>query len=392
MNFFINTRPRIAHFPSSWRWNSSTHRRQIPGLDGSDETKWRSVMTIWDLYGGCKYIDQYYISTVSVYNIYIYIHTYVHIYIYIHIHILCVICIYIYIYIYPPTPAFAKAGAAPGTTGGGVEPAFVGLQRLNIFLATGNRHPAGTPGPDQWVLMGVQACRLPGLKPLKPLQRCKILLLRPTPQAQATPRPHQWLLMGVQACRLPGLKRLKPLQRCKIVLLRPTPQAQATPRPHLASCGVQACRCKIPLLRPTPQAQATPRPHQWLLMGVQACRLPGLKRLKPLQRCKIVLLRPTPQAQATPRPHLASCGVQACRCKIPLLRPTPQAQATPRPHQWLLMGVQACRLPGLKRLKPLQRCKILLLRPTPQAQATPTPHQWLLYGRSSLPFAPFARS
>ena len=97
MNFFINTRPRIAHFPSSWRWNSSTHRRQIPGLDGSDETKWRSVMTIWDLYGGCKYIDQYYISTVSVYNIYIYIHTYVHIYI--HIHILCVICIYIYIYI-----------------------------------------------------------------------------------------------------------------------------------------------------------------------------------------------------------------------------------------------------------------------------------------------------
>ena len=50
-------------------------------------------------------------------------------------------------------------------------------------------------------------------------------------------------------------------------------------------------------------------------MGVQAYRLPGLKRLKP-QRCKILLLRPTPQAKATPRPH-----------------------------QWLLMGVQACRLP-----------------------------------------------
>ena len=112
-----------------------------------------------------------------------------------------------------------------------MEPAFVGLQRLNIFLATGNRHPAGTPGPDQWVLMGVQACRLPGLKPLKPLQRCKILLLRPTPQAQATPRPHQWLLMGVQACRLPGLKPLKPFQRFQIFLARPTPQATGTPRP-----------------------------------------------------------------------------------------------------------------------------------------------------------------
>ena len=35
---------------------------------------------------------------------------------------------YLYIYIYPPTPAFAKAGAAPGTTAG-VEPIpFPGLQ------------------------------------------------------------------------------------------------------------------------------------------------------------------------------------------------------------------------------------------------------------------------
>ena len=41
--------------------------------------------------------------------------------------------------------------------------------------------------------MGVQACRLPGLKPLKPLQRfLKIFLARPTPQATGTPRPDQW--------------------------------------------------------------------------------------------------------------------------------------------------------------------------------------------------------
>ena len=186
--------------------------------------------------------------------------------------------------------------------------------------------------------MGVQACRLPGLEPLKPLQRCKILLLRPTPQAQATPRPHQWLFMGVQALRLLGLKRLKPLQRCKILLLRPTPQAQATPRPH-----------------------------QWLLMGVQACRLPGLKPLKLYNAAKYAK---------------SSCYAQPRRHKLP----QGQARATPRPHQWLLMGVQACRLPGLKRLKPLQRCKILLLRPTPQAQATPRPHL-ASYGRSSLPFA-----
>ena len=77
--------------------------------------------------------------------------------------------------------------------------------------------------------MGVQACRLPGLKPLKPLQRCKILLLRPTPQAQATPRPHQWLLLGVQACRLPGLKPLKPLT-LQNPLATPNPAGTSYPK------------------------------------------------------------------------------------------------------------------------------------------------------------------
>jgi len=44
--------------------------------------------------------------------------------------------------------------------------------------------------------MGVEVCRLPGVKPLKPLkslQRFTILLARPTPQATGTPRPDQWL-------------------------------------------------------------------------------------------------------------------------------------------------------------------------------------------------------
>ena len=62
------------------------------------------------------------------------------------------------------------------------------------------------------------------------------------------------------------------------------------------------------------------------------------------------------------------------------------SKAAPRPLQWLLMGVQACRLPGLKPLKRLKRLTILLARPTPQATGTPRPHQWH-YGRSSLPFA-----
>ena len=85
-----------------------------------------------------------------------------------------------------------------------------------------NRHPKAT---HQWLLMGVQACRLPALKPLKPFKRLKPLkTLKPLkrllgmlhPAANRHPKAtHQWLLMGVQACRLPALKPLKPLKRLK---------------------------------------------------------------------------------------------------------------------------------------------------------------------------------
>ena len=81
----------------------------------------------------------------------------------------------------------------------------------------------------------------------------------------------------------------------------------------------------------------TPRPHQWLLMGVQACRLPALKRLKPLKPLKPLKL-----------------------CKRVSERPTAQAKATPRPHQWLLLDGPACRSPGVTRFKPFKRFNILL--------------------------------
>ena len=67
--------------------------------------------------------------------------------------------------------------------------------------------------------MGVQACRLPALKPLKPLKRLKPLKpLKPLKR-----------LMGVQACRLQALKchRLNIPLACFI--LQPT----GTPRPHI---------------------------------------------------------------------------------------------------------------------------------------------------------------
>ena len=91
------------------------------------------------------------------------------------------------------------------------------------------RQPTGIPRPHQWLLVGVQACRLPAPKPLKPSERSKPLKrLKPVAfsgrpsvpfarhsQPTGIPRPHQWLLMGVQACRLPAPKPLKPSERSK---------------------------------------------------------------------------------------------------------------------------------------------------------------------------------
>ena len=68
--------------------------------------------------------------------------------------------------------------------------------------------PTGTPRPYQWLLVGVQACRLPAPKPLQPLKPLKPL------------QP------------LKPLKPLKPFKLCKSVSEWPTAQAKATPKPH----------------------------------------------------------------------------------------------------------------------------------------------------------------
>ena len=110
---------------------------------------------------------------------------------------------------YPPTPALAKAGAALGSPQ---------VWHFSFLVhPAANRHPKAT---HQWLLMGVQACRLPALKRLKPLKTFKALKTLKTlttlhggpslpfamlhPASNRHPKAtHQWLLMGVQACRLP---------------------------------------------------------------------------------------------------------------------------------------------------------------------------------------------
>ena len=121
--------------------------------------------------------------------------------------------------------------------------------------------------------------------------------------------------------------------------------------------------------------------HQWLLMGVQACRLPAPKSLKPLKRLKALKTLKTVQTvqkllgtpnragnSAAPRPHrlniLLACFV---------LQPT----GTPRPH---INGfLLACTLTTVQKLLGTSnRAGNSCAKGTSIASS----------GRSSLPFAP----
>ena len=135
--------------------------------------------------------------------------------------------------------------------------------------------------------------------------------------------------MGVQACRLPALKRLKPLKTLK----------------RLKTLTSRHGGPSLPFAMLHPAANRLPKAtHQWLLMGVQACRLPALKRLKPLKTLK----------------RLKTLTSRHGGPSLPFAMLHPAANKHPKAtHQWLLMGVQACRLPALKRLKPLKTIKTL---------------------------------
>ena len=321
---------------------------------------------------------------------------------------------------YPPTPALAKAGAAPRTTAG-VELVFLSFKCLNasrqirsacrlppqpslvgaLHAQPRAQKPHGhingflpvkqaTPRPHQWLLLGGPDCRSPGVTRFKPFKRLNILLA-----------------CRVQACRLPGLirlKGLKPLKLCKHFLER-------LGGPACRSPGVTRFkpfkRLNIRLACLIPQPTGTPRPHQWLLLGVQAGRLPALKRL--IKRLKS--RKAQPRRQKLPQGHIHGffSAVQPAvrkalhasnfkpfkRLNILLACLLPQPTGTPRRHQWLLMGVQACRLPGLKRLKGLKGLKGLkplklqkvLGTPNRAGKSYPKATSMASSQRSSLPFA-----
>ena len=161
-------------------------------------------------------------------------------------------------------------------------------QSLGMLHPAANRHPKAT---HQWLLMGVQACRLPALKPLKPSK----------PSKRSKPS-----------------KPLKTLKRW-LGMLHPA----ANSHPEATHQWLLLGRLKHSLGMLHPAANGHPKAtHQWLLMGVQACRLPALKPLKPSK----------PSKRSKP-----SKPLKTLKRWLGMLHPAANShpEAT---HQWLLLA------------------------------------------------------
>ena len=123
-------------------------------------------------------------------------------------------------------------------------------------------------------------------------------------QAKATPRPDPLLFLGGPACRSPGIRSQQASQGHIHGFLWASSAGKSYPK---ARSIAFSRRSSVPFARHS-QPTGIPRPHPWLLMGVQACRLPAPKPLKsskclkPLKPLKLSKLPPlTPKTLQTPK-------------------------------------------------------------------------------------------
>ena len=230
----------------------------------------------------------------------------------------------------PPTPAFAKAGAAPGTTGG--------VDLRSRVASSGTRHQGNTLCPVSYMPQpSTCSCRLPGLKPAKlsaglqgnssyrqasRQQACKATTLT------ATTCP---AICFSKCSRLPFARLQTPSNPKTLPQASKATTLTATCPCHLFFTGFKTAVCP-PSNPPKPQNPSAGlqgnnsysyMPLPSLFQGVQDCRLPALKPPKPFQRSR----RP-------PRQHLlqlhapAICFSEGSR--LPFAGPqTPQTLPTP---------------------------------------------------------------
>ena len=168
-------------------------------------------------------------------------------------------CMYIHIIEYPPTPAFAKAGAAPGTTGGVELGSLVAskahafprqqlcqLHAPAIYMLLPNSY---TYMPLPSVFQDVQDCRLPGLKPSKRFRR--------PPRQQLLQLLHAPAICFSGGSRLPFARRQTPQTLPTLPQASKATTLTATCPCHLFFRGFKTavCLASIPQTLPTlPQA------------------------------------------------------------------------------------------------------------------------------------------
>ena len=229
--------------------------------------------------------------------------------------------------------------------------------------SNGSRAPHGR---STGFLSAFQGCRLPGLKPSKPPKSSKSppnsaeKRYPNKPLTRATPAGKSHHKATAMAQGHPTAAAMASYRRFRLPFARP----QTLQTPQILQTSAQLRRQKVPQQAqhaPRPQAKATtrpqqwlqgtPRPQQWLLIGVQGCRLPGLKPSKspPSSAGKRYPNKPSTRHARTQKPPQGhSNGSRA-----PHGRSNGFLSALPhgRSNGFLLIGVQGCRLPGLKPSK-----------------------------------------
>ena len=288
---------------------------------------------------------------------------------------ICVILYITYLTIYPPTPAFAKAGAAPGTTGG--------VELGSRVASKGTRHQGNTsvsymPQPSTCscrTLTPTCPCHLffrrfktaacPASNPPNAsagLQGNNSYYMPNNSYSYCMPLPS--VFPGVQDCRLPALKRPKRFQPSR----RP-PRQQLLQLHAPAICFSGGSR--LPFARPKPPKRFQPSrrpPRQQLLQLLHAPAIcfSGGSRL-PFARPQTPQTLPTlPQASkattltATCPCHLFFRGFKTAVCPPSNpLNPSAGLQGNNSysymPLPSVFQGVQDCRLPALKPPKPFRR-------------------------------------
>ena len=215
---------------------------------------------------------------------------------------------------YPPTPAFAKAGAAPGTTAG-----------VELVLSD---HP---PKPSKH-----------SPKPSKPSKH----LPQQAPQGQGH-FPNRHPRAKATAMAFYGLSKLPFARLQTLQTFQNLPNA---PKPSKTFQTLQT---------PSPAGTPGPRPQQWLSIGFQSCRLPARKRSKRSKTFQTLQNRPNP-------PNTLQNPPNTFPNRHPRAKATSQTSTPgPRPQQWLSIGFQSCRLPARKHSKRSKTLQTLQNPPNP---------------------------